>query len=123
MEVTFLDENILGKRLRWLRERKDFKQNVVAKKLDITPYQLSRYESGKSKPDPEMIAKFAGFYEVTADYLLGRSEHPNLTEGMTLSEKADELNEILKDMPEDRRRLLEEKILSYAKGLTDANGD
>lgn len=77
MEDTLLEENILGKRIRWLREKKDYKQNIVARKLGITPYQLSRYESGKSKPDPELIAKFADFYEVTTDYLLGKSDNPN----------------------------------------------
>lgn len=76
MEVTLLEENILGKRMRWLREKRDYKQNIVAKRLGITPYQLSRYESGKSKPDPELIAKFADFYGVTTDYLLGRSDNP-----------------------------------------------
>lgn len=72
-----LDENILGKRLRRMREKNDFKQNNVAKALDITPYQLSRYESGKSKPDPELIAKLANYYDVTTDFLLGRSDIPS----------------------------------------------
>jgi len=40
------ESNILGKRLRWLRENKELKQNKVASDLSITPYQLSRYESG-----------------------------------------------------------------------------
>ncbi len=82
MEVLLLNKkiNILGKRLRGLREDKDLKQNKVATDLSITPYQLSRYESGNSKPDPELIAEFATYYEVTTDYLLGHSDQPHLTE-------------------------------------------
>lgn len=60
--------------MKWIRENKDLKQNKVAKDLSITPYQLSRYESGKNKPDPEMIAKISMYYNVSSDYLLGISD-------------------------------------------------
>lgn len=73
-------ENILGKRMKSLRERRNLKQNQVAEKLGVSPYQLSRYESGKTKPDPDMIASIANYYEVTTDYLLGQSENPRMTE-------------------------------------------
>lgn len=66
--------NILGNRMRTLREKKDLKQKRVADSLGISPYQLSRYEGGHSKPDPDLIVKIADFYEVSADYLLGREE-------------------------------------------------
>ncbi len=72
-------ENTLGKRMRSLRDKKDLKQNKVAEMLDITPFQLSRYESGKTKPDPEMIASIANYYDVSTDYLLGRSDEPRMT--------------------------------------------
>jgi len=66
--------NTLGKRMKWIRENKNLKQNKVAKDLSITPYQLSRYETGKNKPDPDMIAKIAIYYDVSSDYLLGLTD-------------------------------------------------
>ena len=63
--------DILGKRLRYLRDRRGLSQKFVAKKFGIANNTLSGYESGDRKPSPELIAKFADFYEVTTDYLLG----------------------------------------------------
>lgn len=60
-----------------IREHKNLKQNKVAKDLSITPYQLSRYENGKNKPDPEMIAKISIYYDVSSDYLLGLTDNNN----------------------------------------------
>ncbi|MFD1066640.1 helix-turn-helix domain-containing protein [Oceanobacillus locisalsi] len=70
-------DNILGKRIKSLRDAKDIKQKQVADSLGISPYQLSRYESGKSKPDPELIVDIATFFDVSADYLLGRNAEEN----------------------------------------------
>ena len=71
-----MGENIIGIRMKSLRENKDLKQNKVAGELSVSPYQLSRYENGKSKPDPELIAKIATYYDVTTDYLLGIIDNP-----------------------------------------------
>ncbi|WP_238591011.1 helix-turn-helix domain-containing protein [Oceanobacillus picturae] len=75
-----MTDNILGKRMKFIREKKDIKQKEVALALGVSPYQLSRYESGKSKPDPELITKIAKYYSVTTDYLHGLSDQPQLSE-------------------------------------------
>lgn len=72
-----MKENILGKRMKVLRDKKDLKQNEVAKGLGVSPYQLSRYENGKSKPDPDLIWKIATYYGVRTDYLFGMTDNPN----------------------------------------------
>ena len=41
---------------------------------------LSRYESGERKPDYEILVKIADFFDVSTDYLLGRSNPPTLSE-------------------------------------------
>jgi transcriptional regulator with XRE-family HTH domain len=65
----------LGDRLKSLREKQNKSQLRVAKDLGLSNVQLSRYESGDRKPDPEVIASFADYYEVTTDYLLGRNNN------------------------------------------------
>jgi HTH-type transcriptional regulator, competence development regulator len=68
--------SILGKRLKYLREKFNYSQKKVAESLGISNVQLSRYESGDRNPDPELIAAFADFYGVTTDYLHGRTDDP-----------------------------------------------
>uniref|UniRef100_A0A7U3YCP7 Helix-turn-helix domain protein n=1 Tax=Geobacillus sp. (strain Y4.1MC1) TaxID=581103 RepID=A0A7U3YCP7_GEOS0 len=68
--------NILGKRLKYLREKFNYSQKKVAEAIGISNVQLSRYESGDRNPDPELIAAFADFYGVTTDYILGRTDDP-----------------------------------------------
>jgi HTH-type transcriptional regulator, competence development regulator len=60
----------LGTRLKRLRERAELSQLKAAEIFGISNVQLSRYESDKNKPDPELLAKFAGYYEVSVDYLV-----------------------------------------------------
>ncbi|GGB61324.1 HTH-type transcriptional regulator Xre [Lentibacillus populi] len=69
--------NILGNRIKYLREKKDYSQKQVADALGISNVQLSRYESGDRKPDPDTIRMLADFYEVTTDYLLGHETNDN----------------------------------------------
>jgi HTH-type transcriptional regulator, competence development regulator len=66
--------SMLGKRLKFLREKHKYSQKRVADSIGISNTQLSRYESGDRNPDPELITKFADFYDVTTDYLHGRTD-------------------------------------------------
>ena len=63
-----------GHILRELREEKDILQVELAKKLNITSQSLSQYELGKRMPDIEMIDRLANFFNVSVDYLLGRTD-------------------------------------------------
>lgn len=69
--------SILGKRLKFLREKNSYSQKRVADSIGISNVQLSRYESGDRNPDPELIRKFSDFFEVTTDYLLGKTDKPD----------------------------------------------
>ncbi|UTR14311.1 helix-turn-helix domain-containing protein [Salipaludibacillus sp. LMS25] len=69
-------DNVLGKRLRLQREKYQLTQKKAAAIFGLTNFQLSRYESGQSNPDPDIIAKFAEYYDVSTDYLLGRTNIP-----------------------------------------------
>ncbi|OCS90802.1 helix-turn-helix domain-containing protein [Caryophanon latum] len=127
MGAFTMKENILGERLKELREQKRLNQKEVSAALGLTNYQLSRYENGASKPTPEQINMFADYYRVSADYLLGRSNKPTMQEGVAneaqanLSEQQQEvLNFFLKlddaafnDKPTDMLAALEQFELYY----------
>lgn len=59
-------------RLRDLREDRDLRQIDVSKATGIDQRTLSNYETGKTNPDSFAIIKLCDFYNVSADYLLGR---------------------------------------------------
>jgi len=58
-------------RLRALRERKGLTQGEAAKKMGIVRTTYSNYEAGNREPDNDTLKKFAEFFEVSIDYLLG----------------------------------------------------
>ncbi len=64
-------------RLRDLREDKDLRQIDVSNATGIDQRTLSNYETGKTNPDSFAIIKLCDFYNVSADYLLGRDTECN----------------------------------------------
>lgn len=70
----------LGDRLRYLREKKGLKQTEFAERLRIPNQNVSNYERGFRQPDYETLKRFAEYFEVTTDYLLGHSDTPHMTE-------------------------------------------
>ncbi|MFG3612419.1 helix-turn-helix domain-containing protein [Rummeliibacillus stabekisii] len=65
----------LGERLKKARNLKKLTQMDAAKKLGITNGALSGYERNYRDPDTEMLKKIADLYDVSSEWLLGRSEN------------------------------------------------
>lgn len=62
------------KRLRALRIEKGFKQQELAERLGIGVRTYQYYESGGHRPDFETLFVLADIFDVSLDYLLGRSD-------------------------------------------------
>ncbi len=62
-------------RLKDLREDRDIKQKELAELLNIKQNTYSQYENGKREIPVEMLWKLADFYEVSIDYLIGRTDN------------------------------------------------
>ncbi len=60
-------------RIKDLREDKDMRQSDLAKATGIDQRTISNYETGKTAPDAYALIKLADFFEVSIDYLVGRS--------------------------------------------------
>ncbi len=58
-------------RLKDLREDKDLKQEDVAKFLNISQTNYSKYELGKINIPISSLIKLSKFYNTSIDYLLG----------------------------------------------------
>ena len=61
-------------RLKELREYNDLTQEQAAQAIGIKREQYRRYETGINEIKASYIIKFAKFYEVTSDYILGLSD-------------------------------------------------
>lgn len=69
--------SIVGQRIKWLREKKEWSQIQLAEKLGIHNTVLSRIESGEKKGvDFHLISKVADLFEVSTDFLHGKTDNP-----------------------------------------------
>lgn len=58
-------------RIRYLRIKKELKQDELAKIIHVSQASLSGYENEKFEPDKKTLIKLADYFGVTVDYLLG----------------------------------------------------
>ncbi|ABB14215.1 LexA family protein [Carboxydothermus hydrogenoformans] len=66
-----------GQRLRQLRTERDLTQAELAKLLSIGESTISFYESNKRQPDFDTLIKLSNFFNVSIDFLLGRTDESN----------------------------------------------
>ena len=64
---------ILSKRLKECRIERNLKQWQVAVYCDITEKAYQNYELMTREPKLEILIRIANFYEVSLDYLTGRT--------------------------------------------------
>lgn len=84
--------NKYGLRLKQLREQNGYSQEELAKLLNTSRSRIGMYEQGRRQPDFEMQEAIADLFNVSFDYLFGRSEQDILAE--QLSSLADDPKEI-----------------------------
>ena len=60
--------------IRNLREDRDLRQRELAEVLHVSQNTYSQYENGVIELTAEKLVLLADFYEVSVDYLLGRTE-------------------------------------------------
>jgi transcriptional regulator with XRE-family HTH domain len=65
---------LFAQRLKTLRIEKQVTQRAIANYLDITDTAYGFYEQGKNYPNMDILIKLADYFEVSLDYLVGRSE-------------------------------------------------
>ncbi len=64
--------------LREIREDKDIKQKDIARYLNVSQNTYSQYETGVISLTAEVLIKLSDYYNVSIDYLLDRTNNPNI---------------------------------------------
>lgn len=66
-----------GERLKDLRIENGYKQDEIAKKLNVTTSAYGYYEQGRNEPSLETLKIIAQTFQVSTDYLLNLIDTPN----------------------------------------------
>ena len=69
--------SIFSDRLRRLRLNKNVMSKSMAELLNITPRNYQRYETGEVDPPTSKTIILADYFNVSLDYLVGRSDNPD----------------------------------------------
>ena len=84
-------------RIKELREDRDLRQSDLARATGIDQRTISNYETGKSNPDSYALIKLADFFDVSVDYLLGRTER-DFYKSENKKQAINEIQSLLEDL-------------------------
>lgn len=65
-------------RLKELRKKRRISQVALAMELNLNQNSISRYETGEREADYATLIALADYFNVSIDYLLGRTENPTI---------------------------------------------
>lgn len=66
------------KNLKAIREDRDIKQKQIAEFLNVSQNTYSQYETGVIALTADVLIKLSEYYKVSIDYLLDRTNNPNI---------------------------------------------
>ena len=67
---------IISERMRSLRESVKLSQMKLSKEFGISQSALARYETNDAMPPLELLLKYADYFDVSMDYIFGRTDDP-----------------------------------------------
>ena len=65
-------------RLKELRKKRNISQLKLAMDLNMNQNSISRYETGEREADYATLILFADYFNVSLDYLLERTDNPEI---------------------------------------------
>lgn len=98
---------MFAERLKKLRCESDMKQSDLAKVLGVSASTIGMYEQGRRTPDLEVLTKIANYFQVSVDYLLGRTTIKNFED---FPPEVQNLTEMLLNADESKVRALEKLL-------------
>lgn len=109
-------------RIKELREENGFSQTTVATAIGGSQSNLAKWEKGQVQPTADAIIKLADFFNVSADFLLGRSDDLGniFVPSPTVPTLTDDEKQLL-DMFERMSHQMKIRALAYCEGLLSAD--
>lgn len=78
------------KNLKELRSKKGISQQGLAEAIGISQQSVNKYENHKIEPDIATLIKIADYFDVTLDYLVGRTDENGKNVQLSDSERIKE---------------------------------
>ena len=69
---------IFDNRIKFLRKQKNIKQSELGEKIGLTYTAISDIERGRRTTTIEKLVALADYFEVSIDYLMGRTDNPKI---------------------------------------------
>jgi len=69
-------KNIFSQRLSLLIKKNKMSKQSVANAINISRQAVSQFANGENLPSVEKLVALADFFDVSLDYLVGRSDDP-----------------------------------------------
>lgn len=69
---------IIFERLKLLRKDRGVTQKEIASSVGVSEVSYQRFEYGTVRPSLETLIALADYFEVSLDYLVGRSDDPEM---------------------------------------------
>ena len=63
--------------LKSLRQSKNLTQKQLATEINVSERGIQNYETGIRKPTYDILIALADYFDVSLDYLVGRTDNPN----------------------------------------------
>lgn len=67
---------MFNERLKELRKQHNLTQLEFAKQFHVSNGAVGNWESGQRMPDSDTLSRIADFFNVSVDYVLGRTDEP-----------------------------------------------
>lgn len=71
-----MNKELFGKRVYLLRMKKNESQQTLSAYLGIRKSAISMLENGQRGPSADILIALADYFDVSLDYLVGRSDDP-----------------------------------------------
>jgi len=98
-------EIMLGENIKNIRKSKGLSQEDLALRLNVVRQTVSKWETGLSVPDSEMLIKIAEVLETSVSEILGEAVSEKPSDGIKeLAEKLESLNMQISKMGESKRK-------------------
>lgn len=121
----------IGQKLKELRKAHAYTQDYLAEVLGVVRQTYSNYETGKRKPDSDVLYKLAGLYNISIDDLLHLTTEIDRNvfyDAPTPTTSSEELQKYLNyiNSPQNQKRFVgfsntEKELIYYFEKISEAD--
>ena len=104
--------------IRQLRIEKGITQEQLGQVLNVQKSAISKYELGRTQPSTDILEKLADYFEVSIDYLLGKTNFRNHIETIALHRVGDPKDDLPQEALDKIEEFKELMRLKYQKKPT-----